>query len=81
MDAPKKLTARQQQELAEQVARGQQFQAEPAREFSSVDEMLRHDALHTPVPPSVEMRLQESVEKEGLKPAPWWRRLFGGPKE
>jgi len=81
MDVPKKLTARHQNELEGQLTEGQRLQAEPAREFPGVDEMLRHDALHTPVPPSVEIRLQKSVEKEGLQPAPWWRRLFGGPKD
>ncbi len=81
MDVPKKLNTRQQTQSEGQLTENQKTQAEPAREFRSVEEMLRHDALHTPVPPTVAVRLQESVEKEGLQPAPWWRRLFGGPKE
>lgn len=78
MDVPKKLTARQQSQQEAQLTESQQRQAESARAFASVDEMLRHDALHTPVPPNIAVRLQESVKHEGLKPAPWWRRLLGG---
>ena len=79
MDVPKKLTARQQTEQEGQLTEKQNEQVESAREFASVEELLRHDArLHTPVPPSVEFRLQESVKREGLKPAPWWRRFFSG---
>ncbi len=78
MDEPKKLSARQQSRQEEELTAAQQTQA--AREFTSVDEMLRHDALHTPVPPTIAVRLQQSVEKEGLQVTPWWRRLFGGGK-
>ncbi len=80
MDAPKKLTARQQSEQQSQLSETQKT-AEEAHEFASVEAMLRHDSLHTPVPPSVEVRLQQSVEKERLQPAPWWRRFFGGAGE
>ncbi len=78
MDVPKKLTARQQTEQEGQLTETKTEQTESARQFASIDELLRHDALHTPVPPSVEFRLQESVKQEGLKPAPWWRRFFSG---
>ena len=46
-------------------------------EFASPEAMLRHDALHTPVPPSVEHRLAESVSHWSPPVRPWWRRLFG----
>ncbi len=78
MDVPKKLTTRQQTNEQAQLSAGQSTQAEATREFASVDEMLRHDALHTPVPPSIAVRLQESVQKEAPLSQPWWRRLFGG---
>jgi hypothetical protein len=71
-----KLTAQEQEQLA---AAQQQKQASSSQEFASVEEMLRHDALHTPVPPTIEHRLEESVSK--LPPPPgraWWRRFFGG---
>jgi hypothetical protein len=40
--------------------------------------MLRHDALHTPVPPSIAGRLEESL-KQSPPPSSraWWRRFFG----
>jgi hypothetical protein len=37
--------------------------------------MLRHDARHTPVPPKIAHRLQESLGPSPTRP--WWRRLFG----
>ena len=70
-----KLTQKEQEQLA---AEQQQTQSAAAQEFASVEEMLRHDALHTPVPPTIEHRLEESVKD--LPPAAargWWRRLLG----
>jgi hypothetical protein len=70
-----KLTQKEQEELA---AAQQQTQSSSAREFGNVEEMLRHDALHTPVPPTIEHRLEESVKD--LPPAAsraWWRRWLG----
>ena len=57
----------------------QQQTTRPAvSEFSSVEEMLRHDAMHTPVPPNIAFRLQKSVEGMPRAAKPWWRRLFKG---
>jgi len=70
-----KLTQKEQEQLAGEQ---QQTQSSAAREFGSVEEMLRHDALHTPVPPTIAYRLEESVKE--LPPSvarAWWRRLFG----
>ena len=71
-----KLTQKEQEQLA---ATQQQMQSTSAQEFANVEEMLRHDALHTPVPPSIARRLEDSV-KELPPPAArgWWRRFFGG---
>jgi hypothetical protein len=71
-----KLTQNEQEQLA---AEQQQTQPSSAREFANVEEMLRHDALHTPVPPTIAYRLEESVKE--LPPSAsraWWRRFFGG---
>jgi len=71
-----KLTSQEQEQLA---AQQQQQQTSSAQEFASVEEMLRHDALHTPVPPRIAQRLDESISQ--LPPPPsraWWRRFFGG---
>jgi hypothetical protein len=67
---------RKQQEQEEALA-GQEAQRQNAREFASVEEMLRHDALHTPVPPAIAHRLGESIGQLPAPPRPWWRRLFG----
>jgi len=71
-----KLTPREQEQLA---AAQQQTQSSSSREFASVEEMLRHDALHTPVPPTIAHRLEESI-RQSPPPPPgraWWRRLLG----
>ena len=71
-----KLTPQEQQQLA---AEQRQTQSSSPQEFASVEEMLRHDALHTPVPPTIAHRLEESVKQ--LPPSAsraWWRRFFGG---
>ena len=70
-----KLTQKEQEQLAGEQ---QQTQFSAAREFAYVEEMLRHDALHTPVPPTIAYRLEESVKE--LPPSAaraWWRRLLG----
>ena len=70
-----KLTQQEQEQLA---AGQQQTQSSSAKEFASVEEMLRHDAEHTLVPPRIAHRLEESVSK--VPPPPgraWWRRLLG----
>jgi len=75
MKRQSKLTQQEQEQLAAQ----QQQQQAAAQEFNSVEEMIRHDALHTPVPPHIAERLDDSISQ--LPPAPakaWWRRFFGG---
>ncbi len=74
MKRQSKLTS--QEQLA---AQQQQKESSSAQEFGSVEEMLRHDALHTPVPPAIARRLEESARD--LPPPSgraWWRRFFGG---
>ena len=71
-----KLTSQEQEQLA---AAQQQKQSSSAQEFASVEEMLRHDARHTPVPPTIAHRLEASTSQ--LPPPSgraWWRRFFGG---
>ena len=48
-----------------------------ATEFASVEAMLRHDAMHTPVPPTIAHRLQESIGQTQPPAQSWWRRFFG----
>ena len=75
MKRESKLTQKEQEQLA---AEQQHAQGASGQDFASVDELLRHDALHTPVPPTIGYRLEESVKQ--LPPASsraWWRRFFG----
>jgi hypothetical protein len=76
MKRESKLTPKEQEILA---AAQEQTQSSSAKEFPSVEAMLRHDALHTPVPPNIAYRLNESAKQ--LPPSSsraWWRRFFGG---
>ncbi len=76
MKRQSKLSPQEQQQLAGEQ---QQTQSSSAQEFGSVEEMLRHDALHTPVPPTIACRLEESVKQVPLPSSrAWWRRFFGG---
>jgi hypothetical protein len=68
----------QEQEQAQQQSAAQQTQQDSALEFATPEAMLRHDALHTPVPPTIAHRLQESIGKTPPPPQSWWRRLLGG---
>ena len=75
----KRETRFTQQEQEQLAAGREQTQSSSAREFASVEVLLRHDALHTPVPPKIPYRLEASVKE--LPPASsraWWRRFFGG---
>jgi len=74
MNPPKKLTSQQKAEQEQQSALEGQTEAKSGMEFSSVEEMLRHDAVHTPVPPNVSRRLAESINRETPPEKPWWKR-------
>lgn len=71
MKRPSKLTPREQEQ---QAAAQQQVEQAGSREFATAEEMLRHDALHTPVPPGIARRLRDSVAN--LPQKSWWQRLF-----
>jgi len=71
----------QEQHQAQQQSASQETQEETALEFATPEELLRHDALHTPVPPTIAHRLQESIGKTPPPPQSWWRRLLGGSNE
>jgi hypothetical protein len=75
MKHQKRFTSREKE--TEQHAALQQNQQQSGLEFSSVEQMLRHDALHTPVPPNVAHRLQQSIGQSPPQTRSWWKRLFG----
>ena len=70
----KKLRHQTDEELAQEQQSASSRQQ--AREFGSVEEMLRHDAEHVLVPPHLAARVKESVGQEP-QPKNWWGRLFG----
>jgi hypothetical protein len=75
-----KLTSNQQEQIKNdlQNAGAQHAQQPLVHEFATPEEMLRHDALHTPVPPAIAFRLSGSIGQTPLRNQPWWRRLLGG---
>jgi len=52
-------------------------QTQAALEFTTPEELLRHDRKQTPVPASVAARLEISLGGQ-TPPAgqPWWKRIF-----
>ena len=66
-----------QHEHEETAIHQQSAQQQTAVEFASAEEMLRHDAGQTPVPPAVAERLRKSVEREPRPARSWWRRVLG----
>ncbi len=72
-----KLSAQQQAEEQENRTIGQSLEKEGALEFATPEELLRHDALHTPVPPNVAHRLRDSIGQIPASSRPWWRRILG----
>ncbi len=75
MNQRSKLNSQEKNE--EQLASTQQSQQSGGLEFGSPEEMLRHDALHTPVPPAIAFRLKESLGEQSSRNLSWWRRMFG----
>jgi hypothetical protein len=65
-----KLTSQEQEQLSET-----QSQQTSAREFASAEELLRHDAGQTTVPPAIAERLSQSLRNEPKPERSWWRRL------
>ena len=74
----KRNTTRLNQQEREQTTQQQSAQQQTAVEFVSAEEMLRHDAAQTTVPPAVAERLQKSIDREPKLARSWWQRLFGG---
>jgi hypothetical protein len=70
----KKLRHQTDEELAQEQQMASSRQ-QRAREFGSVEEMLRHDAEQVAVPPHLAVRVKESVGQES-QPKNWWGRLF-----
>ena len=76
MDRQKRLVSQQKAEEQQELGEHQALQT-GAREFASVEELLQHDATHTPVPPAIAQRLEKSVAQLPAPPRSWWRRWLG----
>lgn len=72
MKRRERLTSHQNQQ-----SESTQTQAQQPREFETAEELLRFDAAHTAVPPSVAERLQESIRSQTTPDRPWWKRWLG----
>ena len=70
-----KLNQRQHEET---VSQQQSTQETATVEFTTAEEMLRHDAAQAAVPPAVAERLQRSIANEPKPQPSWWQRLFKG---
>ena len=80
MNRQTKLNSQEQEQAQQQSAAEQTHQSAP-QEFATPEALLRHDALHTPVPPTIAHRLAESIGKTPARAQSWWRRLFGGSNQ
>ena len=61
-------------EQAQSQAVERQDEQSAALEFPTAEGMLRHDALHTPVPPAIAHRLEASIAQLPPPDRSWWRR-------
>ena len=61
---------------SEQAAEGRAASA-GGLEFQNAEELLRHDAAQTTVPPQIARRLGQSLAQLPPPRRPWWRRLLG----
>jgi len=73
----KRQTKHSSEQQSEQAAAQQQSSTPAAREFSTAEELLRHDAAHTRVPAHIARRLEISAQSIPAPARSWWRRIFG----
>jgi len=75
-DDPRKLRHTQKEETASELDHVQKLGGE-TKEFSSVDELLQHDAKEVVVPPAIAVKLNESISTLPKSPEkPWWKKIF-----
>jgi len=67
-----KFSTNQQQEQAAELHTAKKA----GQEFESVEQLLRHDAGQTLLPPSIAQRLRESIGESEAPRRAWWRRLL-----
>ena len=70
-----KHESKQKSEEREQLV-AQSTRENVTREFATTDELLRHDAAQTEVPPMIAERLSKSIEGLPRPSRSWWQRIF-----
>jgi hypothetical protein len=73
MKQQNKFDSQQQQEVSAQHQSAQNT----VQEFSTVEELLRHDAGQTAVPAGLADRLQKSSAEFPRPNRSWWKKLLG----
>ena len=76
MKHQRRLNSQEQAQEQTQASTNLEAAKRESIEFDSTEEMLRHDAIHTPVPPAISYRLQQSISHLPPPPRSWWQRLF-----
>ena len=67
----------QEETTAQTQNQQQNAQQQTTVQFDTAEEMLRHDAAQTDLPPAVAERLKASVAREGKSCRSFWQRVFG----
>ena len=70
----KRQTKLTEQEQAQQQTAEHLTEQPAALEFATPEAMLRHDAVHTPVPPAIAHRLQASIAQLPPPARSWWQK-------
>jgi len=73
MKQESKHQSKEQEQLAAESSQRTDF-----REFATAEELLRHDAAQTQVPPVIAERLSKSIEGLPRPSRSWWQRIFNG---
>ena len=73
MKQQNKFNSQHEQEMAAQ----HQSTQNTVQEFSTVEELLRHDAAQTAVPAGLADRLQKSSAEFPRPNRSWWKKLLG----
>jgi hypothetical protein len=74
MKSQRKLNSQENQQEREVL---RETTGQTPLDFATTEELLRHDALHTPVPPAIGDRLLASIGQAPAPRRPWWRRWLG----
>jgi hypothetical protein len=78
MNSERSQFKQQEGEKGKSQSFGQQVhEMKEGREFSSVEDLLRHDSEVNPVPPEIGERLNLSIAAEPKPERPWYKRLLG----